>query len=296
MASSRTEGSRKSKGWRRRRQSPETAGSLHAGAGEPAHHQPGRGAARQPQFAQGGPARPQPAGRLHPAGEDHPLRPRAHPRARGACARRRRPRLLRADAAAGGIHQGRFPAGGRQPHAGVRALLHRGRLARLGRHGARRARLRRQVLHPRRQLRPGGQQHPGVLHPGRDEVPGPGARHQARAAPRDAAGLQRARHLLGLHLADARELAHADVADVGPGDPAQLPDDGRLRRPHLPLGQRARRVALRQVPLAAQAGQARAGLGRGAEDRRQGPRLPPQATCGKRSTAATSPSGNWACS
>ena len=34
-------------------------------------------------------------------------------------------------------------------------------------------------------------------------------------------------------------------------------------------------VALRQVPLEAQAGQARPGLGRGAEDRRQGPGLPP---------------------
>ena len=111
----------------------------------------------------------------------------------------------------------RLPAGGGQPHAGVRALLHRGRLARLGRHGARRARLRGQVLHARRQLRPGGQQHPGVLHPGRDEVPGPGARAQARAAPRHAAGLQRARHLLGFRLADARDHAHADVADVRPG-------------------------------------------------------------------------------
>ena len=101
------------------------------------------------------------------------------------------------DEVAGGIHPRRFPAGGGQPHAGVRALLHGGGLARLGRHGARRARLRRQVLHPRGQLRPGGQQHPGVLHPGRHQVPGPGARAEARAAPRDAAGRQRARHASG---------------------------------------------------------------------------------------------------
>ena len=59
---------------------------------------------------------------------------------------------------------------GGQAHAGVRALLDGRRRARLDRHGARRARLRRQVLHGRRQLGPGRQQHPGVLHPGRDEV------------------------------------------------------------------------------------------------------------------------------
>ena len=104
--------------------------------------------------------------------------------------------------------------GGRQAHAGVRALLDRGRRARLDRHGARRARLRGQVLHRRRQLGPGRQQHPGVLHPGRDEVPRPRPRGQARAAPRHAAGRERARHLLGLRLADARVDAHADVGDV----------------------------------------------------------------------------------
>ena len=125
---------------------------------------------RQPQLAQGGRARADAAGRLHPAREDHPLRPRAHSRAGGACARRGRARLLRADQVAGRIHAGRLPAGGGHAHAGVRALLHRGGLARLVRHGARRARLRGQVLHARGQLRPGGQQHPGVLRPGRDEV------------------------------------------------------------------------------------------------------------------------------
>ena len=77
---------------------------------------------------------------------------------------------------------------GRQADAGVRALLDGARRARLDRHGARRARLRRQVLHRRRQLGPGRQQHAGVLHPGRDEVSRPGARRQAGAAPRDAAG------------------------------------------------------------------------------------------------------------
>ena len=60
-------------------------------------------------------------------------------------------------------------------------------------------------------------------------------RGEARAAPRDAAGGVRARHVLGLRLADARVDAHAHVGDVGPRDPAQLPHDAGLRRAHVPL-------------------------------------------------------------
>ena len=133
--------------------------------------------------------------------------------------------------------------GSGQAHAGVRALLDRGRRARLDRHRARRARLRGQVLHRRRQLGPGRQQHSGVLHPGRDEVSGSHPRRETRAAPRHAAGGERARHVLGFRVADARVRAHADVGDVGSRHPAQLSHDAGLRRAHLPPGQRARRTA-----------------------------------------------------
>ena len=50
-----------------------------------------------------------------------------------------------------------------------------------------------------------------------------------------AAGGERARHVLGLRVADAGDHAHADVGDVRSRDPAQLPDDAGLRRPHVPL-------------------------------------------------------------
>ena len=43
--------------------------------------------------------------------------------------------------------------------------------------------------------------------------------------------------------------AHADVGDVRPRHPAQLPDDAGLRRAHLPARQRGRRIALREVSL-----------------------------------------------
>ena len=91
-----------------------------------------------------------------------------------------------------------------------------------------------------RQLRPRREQHPRLLHPGRDQVPRPDPRGQARARPRDAAGRVGPRHVLGLHLADAGIDAHDHVGHVRPRDPAQLPHDGGLRRPHLPPGQRSR--------------------------------------------------------
>ena len=202
-----------------------------------AHHQPGRAGRRQPELAEGRPARTRAARRFHPAREDHALRSRAHSRAHRARARFRRARLLRVLRTADEDHARVAVLRSRQAHAGVRALLDRGRRARLDRHGARRARLRGEVLHRRRQLGSGRQQHPGVLHPGRDEVSRPHPRREAGAAPRHAAGGERARHVLGFRVADARVRAHADVGDVGPRHPAQLSHDAGLRRAHVPHGQ-----------------------------------------------------------
>ena len=124
--------------------------------------------------------------------------------------------------------------------AGVRALLDRRRQQGLGRPRPRRARLRGEALHAGGQLGPRRQQHPGVLHPGRDQVPRPGPRGEAGARPRLPAGADRARQLLGLRLADARVDPHADVGHVGPGHPAVVPLHGGLRRPHVPVRQRRR--------------------------------------------------------
>ena len=145
--------------------------------------------------------------------------------------------------------------------AGLRALLDRGRLARLDRYAARRARLRRQVLYAGRRLGPRRQQHAGVLHPGRHQVSRPHPCGEARAPQRDPSGAVGARHVLGLRVADAGKRPHADVADERPRHSAQLRDDGRLRRPYLPAGQRRGHVALREVPLEAAEGRLLAGLG-----------------------------------
>ena len=51
---------------------------------------------------------------------------------------------------------------------------------------------------------------------------------------------ERARHVLGLRVADAGDHPHADVGDVGSRHSAQLPDDAGVRRAHLPPGQRAK--------------------------------------------------------
>ena len=191
------------------------------------------------------------------------------PGARGPCARLGSTWLFRVLRSADRPDARRAVRRSRQADAGLRALLDRARRARRGRPDARRARLRGQVLYRRRQLGPGRQQHPGLLHPGRDEVPRPRPRRQARAASPDAAGRVGARHVLGLRRPDARDLAHADVGDVGPRDPAQLPDDAGLRRAHLPARQRGRRVGLRQVPLESGRRHALGGLGRGGQDQRR---------------------------
>ena len=168
---------------------------------------------------------------------DHERIPERVVHARGAGAHGILPGLRIARA----LHEGQVPAGSLAQDARLRALLHGGGLARLQRPRPRRARLRREVLHRGRQLRPGRQQHPGLLHPGRDQVSRPHPRGEAGAAQRDAAGGVGARHLLGLHLADARVHAHGHVGDVRSGHSAQPSHDGGLRRPHLPARRRARR-------------------------------------------------------
>ena len=227
-------------------------------------------------------ARPDPARRLPAAREDPALRPRAHPRAHRPRPRRGGPRRLpglRRLAQGPDRRQGADrPVAG---NARLHALLHRRRLTRVGGHRPRRARVRRQDVHARRQLGPGRQQHPRLLHPGRHQVPRPDPRRQARAGQRDPAGRVGPRHVLRLHLADPRGHAHADVGDERPGHPALVRPDGRLRRPHVPPGQRRGQLDVRQVPLEARPRRALAGLGRGAEDRRQGPGLPPPRDVGR---------------
>ena len=96
----------------------------------------------------------------------------------------------------------------RREDARLRALLDRRRQQRLGRPRPRRARLCREALHQGGQLGHRRQQHPGLLHPGRDQVPRPDPRRQAGAGPRLSAGADGPRQFLGLHLALAREHAH----------------------------------------------------------------------------------------
>uniref|UniRef100_A0A0N4Z3P8 LigA n=1 Tax=Parastrongyloides trichosuri TaxID=131310 RepID=A0A0N4Z3P8_PARTI len=229
---------------------PPRRGAASAGLDAPgaADHQPRDADQRQPELAEGRAARTHAARRLHPAREDPAFRPRAHSRAHRPRARLGRARRVRADREPRTIHHSQDPHRGRRENRTVRPLLDRGGRRGFDRHAARRARLCGEVLHQGGELGPGGQQHPGLLHPGRDQVPRPDPRREDGGGPRLSAGC---------------------------GHPALLAHDGRFRRQHLPPGQRQGRVALRQIPLAAQAGNAGDLLGRGGEDRRGGSRLPP---------------------
>ena len=213
---------------------PARAGRRHA------HHAERRPHPRQRPLAQGGPARPGPPRGLPPAREDHALRPRADPGARGARPRRRRARRLHRQRRRREGDPGRRPGREGPRDAGLRPVLHRAGLARLGRHRPRHPRIRDEVLHEGGHLGPGRQQHAGLLHPGRDQVPRHHPRGQAAPRPGDPAGAVGARHLLGLRHPPHRGHPPHDLEHERPGHPAQLPDDGGLRRPHLPAGQRRR--------------------------------------------------------
>ena len=185
---------------------------------------------------------PDAAGGLPPAREDHPLRPRAHPRARGARARApARTACSRPTATPPTITRRRLP----RPKVSRRRCSSRFStvlgLARLGRHGPRHPRVRGEVLHRRGQLRPRRQQHPGVLHPGRHQVPRRHPRRQAAPGPRDPAGADAPTTRSGTSCpCTPRPTHHVDLDHVRPRHPALVPDDGGLRRPHLPARQRRR--------------------------------------------------------
>ena len=84
----------------------------------------------------------------------------------------------------------------------------------------------------------------------------------------------RPRHVLGLRLAAHRSDPHVHVGHVGPGDPPLVPDDGGVRRPHLPPRQRRGQDHAGEVPLEAGRRHALAGLGGGPARGRHRPRLP----------------------
>ena len=181
-----------------------------------ADHRPGRPGLGRSELAQDRPARPDAARRFPFPREDLPFRPRAHSGAGGARPRLRRARLLRELQAAVEIHPRRPVSARRRAHAGLCAVLDGRGQQGLVRSGARRARVRRQALHPGRQLGHRRQQHPGVLHPGRDQVSRPRPRGEGRAGLRLSAGAIGPRQFLGFHQPDARKHAHDHVGDVGP--------------------------------------------------------------------------------
>ncbi|CAM5517450.1 hypothetical protein SVIOM74S_09548 [Streptomyces violarus] len=229
-----------------------------------AHHRPGSRGRPHRRLPRRRRARSDADGGLPLPGEAHPLRPRADPGAGGARAGRGRVRLFRTVRVLRGVHPCGVPPGPGRAHARVRTVLDRAGPEGLGGHRAGRARLRDQVLHVGGELRPRREQLPGLLHPGRRQVPRLRARGEAGAAQRHPDGRVRARHPVGLRVAPARDAARDHVADVGPGDPAQLPHDAGLRRAHLPVRQRGRQGHVREVPLEAAARRALAGVGRGA--------------------------------
>ena len=123
----------------------------------------------------------------------------------------------------------------------------------------------------RGQLRPGRQQHAGLLRPRRLEVPG--LHPLAEAPPRHRHALER--DAVGLLDALAGERASGDDPDVGPWRSAHLSAHERLRLSHLLLAERGRREVLGQVPLQDGPGDRELHRRRGGRDGVPGSRRPP---------------------
>ena len=133
---------------------------------------------------------------------------------------------------------------------GLRPVLDRRRREGIGRLRARPARLRGQVLHRRRQLRHGREQHAGLLHPRPAEVPG--LHPHPEAQPGDQP--QGPGHVLGLPVPDPGVDPPGHDPLLRPRHAPDLPPHERLQQPHLHVVQRQRRVLLGQVPFQDAAG------------------------------------------
>ena len=184
------------------------------------------------------------AGGLSLPREDLPLRPRADPGTGRARPRLWRPRILRDLRVAGRHHAGRhLPTAGRadaRPSCGSRRWP--------GSKGS--SDLARDVrgFAVKLYTKEGnwdivGNNIPVFFIQDAIKFPDLDPRREAGAGPRLSASAVGARQLLGFRVADAGVHAHADVGDVGPGNPAVVPVHGGFRRPHVPVRERRRRVA-----------------------------------------------------
>ena len=248
-------------------------------------------------LAQGRPARADAARGLPPPREDHALRPRAHPRARRARARRGAPTATSRSTSRWPTSPG--PSFLHDPALRTPVFVRFSTVA--GSRGS--ADTVRDVrgFATKFYTDEGNFDLVGNNIPVffiQDGIKFPDFVHAVKPEPHNEmpAGGLGARHVLGLRLARARDDAHGHVGHVGPRAPAQLPDDGGLRRPHLPARQRraARRtlVKFHWKPLLGahslvwDEAQKIAG---------QGPRLPPPRPVGGDRGRRTSPSTSSAC-
>ena len=204
-------------------------------------HRPGRPGRRDRQLAEGRRARADAAGGLPPPREDHPLRPRAHPRARRARARRRRARLL----------PGLRVARGRTPRRSSCTTRRCGRRCSCA-----------SRPWPGRAARPTPSATCAASRPSstpnegnfdlvgnnipvffiQDGIKFPDFVHAVKPEPHNEMPQAPSAHDTFWDFVSLQPETHAhdDVADVGPGAAAQLPDDAGLRRAHLPARQRGR--------------------------------------------------------
>ena len=200
-------------------------------------------------------------------------------------------RLLRGHRGRQPVMQGRLLEEG-HAHADGRPLLDRRRRTGLPRHRPRPPRLRDQVLHPRGQLRPRRQQHAGLLHPRPVQVLRTSSTPRS-ACPTPACATTTCQWDFWTLSPESAHQVTILMSDRG--TPRTLRHMNGYRHPHLHVGQRRRRAVLGQVPLQDRPGHRELHRCRGQGHGRRGPRLPPRATCGTRSSAASTRAGASRC-
>ena len=127
------------------------------------------------------------------------------------------------------LHESEGVRGSRQGNAAVHALFDGRRRTRRSRRRARRARFLDQVLHGRRQLGRGRQQHAGVLHPRSAQVSGLHPHAKARSVHQHA----QQRGGVGFLVASSGVAASGDDSDERSRHSEELPADARLRLAHV---------------------------------------------------------------
>lgn len=177
---------------------------------------------------------------------DHSFRPREDTRTGWTCERWRSFWLLWSHQRHYKVHCSKDIRERRKANSSGDAFLNRFWWTWLCRHGERPSRFRNQVLHWRRNLGFGWEQHADILHSWPDSIPK--LPSHAKAKPPNEP--ERCQHVLGLYQLEAWKYSSSHVPIQRPWDSRWLQVHARLRQPHFQVSKRFWWSGILQIPHA----------------------------------------------